>query len=214
MALLTSGWVLAQKVRNAARVVAAIVALAGGLNLHASAPPPTLGEYDIKAVFLLNFARFIEWPAAESATSLPIVIGVLGNDPFGDRLEKAVKGETVNNRPVAVKRITSAENAGGCAALFICRSERPRIAEILQRLDGQAILTVSDIPEFAQAGGMVGLVSDKGRIRLQINVDVAKAAKLVISSKLLRPAQIVSTRKTSRFHLPPHPAVLARLTRR
>jgi hypothetical protein len=214
MALLSKRWIFADNLAKSARVLAAVVALTCTVGAQAASQPPSLSEYDIKAVFLLNFARFIEWPATEGAGSGPIVIGVLGSDPFGHLLDNVVKGEKVNNRPVVVKRITNPEDAVGCAALFISRSERPRIAQILQRLTGHAILTVSDIPEFAEAGGMVGLVSDKGKIRLQINVDVAKAAKLEISSKLLRPAQIVSTRKTSRFGLPRHAAEPAQVTRR
>lgn len=160
-----------------------------------------LTEYDIKAVFLLNFTRFIEWPAAgEAAPGQPLVIGVIGDDPFGGRLDEAVRSEKVNNRALTVKRIVHLDQARQCVAVFIARSEKQRLGEILNHLQGEPVLTVSDIPEFAEAGGMVGLVSDQGRIRLHINVEVAKAARLAISSKLLRPAQIVSTRKTTQFN--------------
>ncbi|HTO04682.1 MAG TPA: YfiR family protein [Opitutus sp.] len=174
------------------------------------AAPTTSTEYDIKAVFLLNFTRFIEWPDAGAAgENKPIVIGVLGDDPFGQGLDHAVRGERVNNRPIVVKRIARLDGPVNCAALFISRSERHRIGEILERLKGQPVLTVSDIPQFAESGGMVGLVSEGGKIRLRINVEVAKAANLAISSKLLRPAQIVSTKKSSRFSLPMHRMIIA-----
>jgi hypothetical protein len=172
-----------------------------------------LTEYDIKAVFLLNFTRFIEWPAAgEAAPGQPLVIGVMGDDPFGRRLDEAVRGEKVNNRLLTVKRINNLQQARECAAVFIARSEKHRVAEILRGLRGAPVLTVSDIPEFAEAGGMVGLVSDQGKIRLHINVEVAKAAQLAISSKLLRPAQIVSTRKTTQFNRPFDLGLLAKKT--
>lgn len=169
------------------------------VTLAQAAQQPT--EYDIKAVFLLNFTRFVEWPApGKPAESQPLVIGVIGDDPFGRRLDEAIQGEKVQSRALTVKRITNADQARECAAVFISRSEKNRLREILERLEGLPILTVSDIPEFAEAGGMVGLVSDKGKIRLHINVEVAKESKLSISSKLLRPAQIVSTRKTTQFN--------------
>jgi hypothetical protein len=183
------------------------------LSLFASrvqAAPTATTEYDIKAVFLLNFTRFIEWPVSDGvADNQPIVIGVLGDDPFGQGLDQAVRGERVNNRPLVVKRMTRLDDPVNCAAVFISRSERHRVGEILERLKGKPVLTVSDIPQFAEAGGMVGLVSEGGKIRLRINVEVAKAANLAISSKLLRPAQIVSTKKSSRFSLPKNRLLIA-----
>lgn len=184
----------------------AVVLFASVTGMPAASAQST--EYDIKAVFLLNFTRFIEWPATEGTTAnQPIVIGVLGDDPFGYKLDQAVRGEKVNNRPLVVKRIARLNGSVDCAALFISQSEKHRVGEILNRLNGQPVLTVSDIPQFAEAGGMVGLVSEEGKIRLRINVEVAKAANLAISSKLLRPAQIVSTKKSSRFSLPRHTLV-------
>lgn len=164
----------------------------------------TPGEYDIKAVFLFNFTRFVEWPAAQGEDAdKPLIIAVLGDDPFGVRLDEAVRGETAGGRELVLKRIHDLDEAGRCDALFIARSEKPQVHKILARLKGRPILTVSDIPDFAAMGGMVELVTDGGKIRLHINVDESKAAQLTISSKLLRPAQIVSTRKTSRH---PHRA--------
>ena len=208
MALLNRGAGVILRFSKTRRTVAfALVALFAG---RLQAAPATPTEYDIKAVFLLNFTRFIEWPASEGADeNRPIVIGVLGDDPFGQGLDQAVRGERVNNRPLVVKRMTRVDGATDCAALFICRSERHRIGEILERLKGQPVLTVSDIPQFAESGGMVGLVSEGGKIRLRINVDAAKAANLAISSKLLRPAQIVSTKKSSRFNFPSHRTLVA-----
>ncbi len=110
-----------------------------------------------------------------------------------------MRGETVNGRPFVVKRLHAIEDASECDALFVARSEEGRVREILKQVDGKAVLTVSDIPDFAENGGIVGLVRDRNKIRLHINVEASKAANLTISSKLLRPALIVSTRKTSLY---------------
>lgn len=209
MALLNRGAGVILRELKTRRIVAFAILWIFAGRVHAAPPAPT--EYDIKAVFLLNFTRFIEWPVSddEVAENQPIVIGVLGDDPFGPGLDQAVRGERVNNRPLVVKRMTRLDGSMNCAALFISRSERHRIGEILERLKGQPVLTVSDIPQFAEAGGMVGLVSEGGKIRLRINVEVAKASSLAISSKLLRPAQIVSTKKSSRFDLPKNRLLIA-----
>lgn len=154
------------------------------------------GEYTVKAVFLLNFTRFIEWP--QPAPSGPLVIGVLGDDPFGRKLDVALQGEKVGARPVVAKRLESLAEIAECDALFISQSEKDRLSRILARCQQRPMLTVSDISNFAEQGGMVEMVTQDTKIRLRINVEAARDARLTISSKLLRPAQIVSTRKTSR----------------
>jgi hypothetical protein len=158
-------------------------------------------EYDIKAVFLFNFTRFVEWPTSGGEPSVkPLVIGVLGDDPFAGRLEDAIRGETTGKRAVTARRLSDVTQAASCDAVFICRSEKSRVEKILRELNGRPVLTVSDIPEFAELGGMVEFVTEKSKVRLHINVDACKAAALTVSSKLLRPAVIVTTRKSSRFH--------------
>jgi hypothetical protein len=170
----------------------------------AAAAPVTGGteEYDIKAVFLFNFTRFVEWPSQVDAQTKPLVIGVLGDDPFAGRLEEAIRGETSGKRAVAARRLSAIDEIGNCDALFICRSEKPHVEKILRELKDRPVLTVSDIPDFAELGGMVELVTEKSKVRLHINVDACKAASLAVSSKLLRPAVIVTTRKSSQFHHP------------
>jgi hypothetical protein len=157
-----------------------------------SAEAATLREYQVKAVFLLNFARFVEWPPeAFAGPQAPLVIGVLGDDPFGDYLDETVRGEKVNDRPFVVQRYHHVEEMDGCHVLFISRSEAGRLDSVLAALKGRSILTVSDMDGFAQNGGMIRLVTENNRIRLRINVDAADAARLTISSKLLRLAKIV-----------------------
>lgn len=148
-------------------------------------------EYQVKAVFLFNFAQFVEWPTnAFSVSNAPLVIGVLGDDPFGSFLDETVRGETVNGHPLVIQRYQQSDEIKDCHILFISRSEAGRFESILAGLKNRAILTVGDVEGFAQRGGMVRFVTDK-KIRLRINLEVAKAAGLTISSKLLRPSEIV-----------------------
>jgi hypothetical protein len=150
-------------------------------------------EYQVKAVFLFNFSRFVEWPstAFPSATA-PFVVGVFGHDPFGADLDDVVKGESVNGRPLVVKRVQTAAEAAACQILFIHQSEDKRLDEVLSALDHRSTLTVSDLPGAAQRGVMIRLVTESGRVRLRINVESARAADLTISSNLLRSAEIVT----------------------
>lgn len=151
-------------------------------------------EYAIKAVFLFNFAQFVEWPAGTFADAkAPIVIGVLGDDPFGGFLDETVRGETVNRRPLLIQRYRRIEEIGACHLLFISTSEAERMEPLLTALRQRSILTVGDHDGFAANGGMIRFLSENNKVRLRINLAAAKSAGLTISSKLLRPAEIVTT---------------------
>lgn len=156
-------------------------------------------EYQVKAVFLFNFAQFVDWPADSfpSATS-PVVIGVLGTDPFDGLLEEAVRGETAHGRPLVIQRYGRASDVGVCHVLFIGPKDEANLAQILRELQGRNILTVGESENFANSGGVIRFLTDKGKIRLRINVDAARDANLRLSSKLLRPAEIVHSRKEDR----------------
>jgi YfiR/HmsC-like len=161
--------------------------------LAQSSPDP---EYQLKAVFLFNFAQFVEWPASAFPNSqTPLVIGILGEDPFGPYLDETVRGESVNDRPLVVRRYRSVEEITVCHILFISRREDRRIKGILDSLRGRSVLTVSDADRFATRGGMIRFVTDHKRIRFRINLEAARAASLTLSSKLLRPAEIVPAGK-------------------
>jgi YfiR/HmsC-like len=148
-------------------------------------------EYDVKAAFLYNFITFTEWPAdAFSEPGSPYVIGVLGDDPFGPVLDEMVNGEKINMRPLVVRRFKRIEDMHRCHILFICASEAYHLPEILRRLKGQPVLTVSDLSGFAETGGDIGFVS-ASRIKLFINPAALRSANLAVSSKLLRLAQLV-----------------------
>lgn len=162
---------------------------------HVTAAPPAdqkLQEYDVKAAFLYNFASFIEWPAgAFTRPDSPFVIGVLGNDPFGTILDELVKGEQVGSHPLILHRFNRIEDMNRCHILFISASETRRTREILRKLKGQPVLTVADIPGFAEGGGMIGFTADT-RISLMMNQSALRAANLGVSAKLLRLAHLVT----------------------
>jgi YfiR/HmsC-like len=150
-------------------------------------------EAQVKAVFLFNFAQFVDWPPeAVPDSQAPLVIGILGADPFGDFLDATVRGERRGARPFAVQRYQRVEDITRCDILFINRSAGDAPEEILARLKNRPILTVSDADRFAERGGMIRFVTDRGRIRLQINPVSAEAAHLTISSKLLRVAEVIT----------------------
>jgi len=179
--------------RVAALWVILAVGLLGSVLGSTAQPAPSL-EYQIKAVFLFNFAQFVEWPSrAFPDRESPLVIGVLGEDPFGAFLDDTVRGERVDNRPLIVKRYRRVEEIQTCHVLFISQSEALRLDQILSNLKGREILTVGDVESFARRGGMIRFVAEAKKTRLLINVEAANAANLTISSKLLRPAEIVST---------------------
>jgi hypothetical protein len=149
-------------------------------------------EYQVKAVFLFNFTQFVEWPPRTFPTpEMPFVIGILGKDPFGSQLDEVVRGETVDKRPLIVERYRNVDEIRNCNILFIGRSEAGDLPQILAALKGRSILTVTDADESRKTGVMIQLVTENNRIRLRIDVGAAKAGNLTISSKLLRPAEIV-----------------------
>lgn len=173
-----------------ARIRATAVALviaAGLLGGRPALAAPTAPQ--VEAVFLFYFSQFVDWPAdAFAGQSSPIVIGVLGDDPFDGALDQAVAGERVNGRPIVVRRLKSLADATGCHILYISSSEAAQLPQILSSLKGRNVLTVSDLDDFVQSGGMIRFVLIDQRVRLRINAQAAQAAGLKLSSKLLRVA--------------------------
>ena len=151
-------------------------------------------EYQVKAVFLFNFTHFVEWPAdAFAGPQAPFVIGVLGRDPFGSALDEAVRGETVNGRPLVIQRYSGIADLKPCQILFIDRSIDGEIEKALASIGHQRTLTVSDLDSATSHAVIIRFLNENQKIRLQINVDSARNAGLTISSKLLRPAQVIGT---------------------
>ncbi|MGA9335453.1 MAG: YfiR family protein [Rudaea sp.] len=149
-------------------------------------------DYQIKAVFLFNFTEFVEWPSdAFADAQKPLVIGVLGDDPFDGYLDATIRGEKVGNRPLLVRRYRRVEDVDACQVLFISRSEIDRLEPIIDSLKHRSILTVSDVDGFTQHGGMIRFVTRRNHVRLQINLAATQAAGLTLSSKLLQVAEVM-----------------------
>lgn len=164
--------------------------------VDAAEPSAPSNEYQIKAVFLFQFAQFAEWPAsAFPDATMPFVIGVVGEDPFGPYLDELVQGEKIGSRPIVIRRFHEPSETDRCHILFVSRSEAARLGPILAHVDHRSVLTISDVDTFTRAGGIVRFVMEAGKVRLRINVEAAKAAGLTISSKILRPATIVTAGK-------------------
>jgi len=152
-------------------------------------------EYQLKAVFLFNFAQFVEWPAsAFESPEAPLLVCVLGNDPFGQELDSVMEGETINDRSIDVRRYSSADEASECHVLFIGQRSRAELRRTLERLQGKPILTVGETADFASTGGVIRFFMEGNRVRLEINPRAADAAQLRLSSKLLRSSQILAHR--------------------
>jgi hypothetical protein len=152
----------------------------------------SLTEYQVKSLFLVNFAKYVEWPsAAFAATNTPIVIGVIGEGKFGDELAKTVEGKSVGGRPLLIRQIPTPEDLDKCHILFIGSSEKTGLVEILSRIKTKPVLTVGETDHFMEQGGVINFVKKEGKIRLEINLDAARQAKLQISPKLSNVADVV-----------------------
>lgn len=170
-----------------------LMAASGGLARADGAP-----EYQVKAAFLYNFAKFVDWPAtAFSGESSPFIIGVLGDDPFGDTLDKTVEGKAIGDRKIMVRRFKQAADIKDCHILYVSRSEKKQFDKICERLDKTNTLTVGDTEQFVQRGGMINFVIEEKKVRLEINPDAADRAGLKVSSKLLQLARIVKAPRRS-----------------
>jgi hypothetical protein len=160
------------------------------------AQTPAANEFQIEAVFLFNFTQFVIWPSTAFADANdPFVICVLGEDRFGAYLDDTIRGEKVAERSMVVKRYRRVEDIDVCHILYISKSEATKIREVLARLQGRSVLSVSDADRFGRDGGMIRFVVEHNHVRLRINLQAAKAAGLTISSKLLRVVDIVETGK-------------------
>ena len=176
------------KISARVRLLTELVALLCGLPL---AQADNGSEYRLKAAFLYNFAKYVEWPpGAFASTGSPLLICIAGDNPFGNALA-ALSGKTVESHPVEVRHIPAATSLEHCHIVFVGRAEQGRFKALLAKLNRLPILTVSDINDFAQAGGMIGLVEAEQGIRFAINLAVARQANLKLSSQLLKLATIV-----------------------
>jgi hypothetical protein len=149
-------------------------------------------EYQVKAAYLFNFAKFVEWPAGAFRTpNSPLVICVLGSNPFGSELEGSIAGKTVGGRRLEITHLPRGLDASACQIVFIPSSEKGQVREILQRLTGTNALTVADTSGFIDDGGMINFVWEGDRVRFEANVDAAEHAHLRLSARLLTVAKLV-----------------------
>lgn len=146
-------------------------------------------EYRIKAAYLLNFAKFVSWPhEAFAKPDSPIVIGILGKDPFGAEIDRTVSGKTIELRPLSVKRLSETDALDGCHILFMADSERRRLSQIIENARRLPILTVGEMEDFTEMGGMIRFIKHENKIRFEIDLEPVTKSGLKISSKALQVA--------------------------
>ncbi len=162
-----------------------------GVMWRARAAETGIEEYQVKAAFLFNFAKFVEWPAqAFQSADSPIAICVLGPNPFGSSLDQAVEGKVVGNRKFVVRDVRDAQQANDCHILFVSAAAWTRSQVRLGDIKQCCVLTVGEEDSFIAGGGMIDLKLENARVRVEINPDAAERARLRISSKLLSLAEI------------------------
>jgi len=173
----------------AAGLMCAALAIPSGAQ---SADTSDTSEYLIKAGFTYNFAKLMDWPAnAFPQANSPIVIGVMGADPFGGTLDQVLQGKQANGREFVVKHLKWGMDYKDCDILFVSSSESIHVDEILKSVHGLPVLTIGEMPGFAQRGGIINFILEDNKVRFEVNVDAAKTANINISSRLLSLAKIV-----------------------
>jgi hypothetical protein len=168
------------------RLVALLLLL---LAVESSFAAPSATPEQVQAAFLCSFVEFVDWPPG--AADSPVTIGILGDDPFRKLVEETARVRPLQTKSIVVKRVTGVEEALLCQMVYIGGSERKNLDAILRSLSAASILTVSDIQEFAQRGGMIGFTIEENRVRFAINVEAAERANVRVSSRLLKLAKIV-----------------------
>jgi hypothetical protein len=170
-----------------------IVAISLCLLNQADCGAQSATEYQVKAAYLFNFLKFVEWPEAPPReVQTKWVIGVIGTSPVGDESLKLAESKNVLGRELEVKTFKPTENLRGCNILFVSDSEKKRLPAILASLRGSSVMTVADMDHFIDVGGMVQFVVENERIRISIDVGATGRARLKISSKLLALARAVT----------------------
>lgn len=184
--------------RRALYIAAAglLAILSAGLSQRSVGASQASLEYEVKAAFLYNFAKFVGWPdTAFDAADAPIVFCVMGRDPFDGRLERVVTDRTANGRRIEVRSMSAAASGSGCHLAFFNESQTVDVARIVQISAGAGpgapVLTVGESERFAESGGMIRLLVEEGRVRFDINAAIAERAGLKLSSQLLKLARRV-----------------------
>ena len=160
--------------------------------LFIASAQPSATEYQVKAAYLLDFGKFVTWPAAAAPkNSEAFSICVLGDDPFGPILDNTVRGEKINGKPVTARRVRTIQQATGCHVLFVSDSGERLSRKTISALNKSGMLTVSDAHGFWENGGIIQFVYSGNRIRFEVNLDAAREAGITLSSELLKVARAV-----------------------
>lgn len=173
--------------------LAALLIWGGALPIHSIRAQESPTEYQVKAAYLFNFLKFVEWPGDPLAsTHGHWVIGIVGENPFGDVLSQIIIGKSVQGHELEVRQFRLGEDLHGCHVLFIGASEKKRLPLMLAALGGASVLTVADMDHFIESGGMIQFVMEEKRVRFAIDVSASSRARLKVSSKLLSLALAVT----------------------
>jgi hypothetical protein len=157
---------------------------------NAASAEPVLTEYEVKAAYVFNFAKFVDWPStAFSAKNSPIIIGIIGNDEFGTLLGNIVKAKTIQEHTIAVRQLKWPSDLSACHIVFIGASEQKQVKQITDSLQDRPVLTITEAEEGVQSKGIMNLLVEGGKVQFEIDVASAEKAHLQISSKLLRLAR-------------------------
>lgn len=166
-------------------ILALAVMVLSNFGRSAARDTSEIPEYELKAAFIYNFAKFITWPAGSFTDSAsPIILAVLGDDPFGPRLPETLASKSVNGHPIHIVYVSSGTVVPMCHILFIANSENDRLVPALERVAGRPVLTVGDSPRFADQGGMINLFLDGKAVRFEINANATESGGFKVSSKL------------------------------
>lgn len=143
-------------------------------------------EHQVKAAFLYNFTKFVEWPTGRLGDADPIVIGVFGRNPVGDELQDVVRERKVNGHDILVREVRAVSDAKAVHALYMAADEDEHLRDVLPGIRGAGVLTVGETARFAEQGGMITFVREGDKLRFQINAESAELSGLKIGSQLLR----------------------------
>jgi hypothetical protein len=170
-------------------IIAALLGAPGG-RVRGAQPPPS--EYKVKAELLRRFLDYVDWPDGTFPDpDAPVVVGVLGGDPFGTALDEAFHDQRTHNRPVLVRRSKVIDDLKRCQVLFVCRSERNRLSEILAGVEDLPVVTVSDINGFCRRGGILNFYIEDDKVRFAANAAAAQQKGIKLGSELLKRARLI-----------------------
>ncbi|MEW6267815.1 MAG: YfiR family protein [Thermodesulfobacteriota bacterium] len=175
-------------------VLTGLLVLLGACSEAALGAPPQAAEEELKAAFLFNFAKYVEWPADIVAERPSIDLCVLGDDLLHDALQQTLRGKVVRDKPIGIRRLASAQGAAGCHVLFVAGAHHDDMPGIVALVQRHHVLLVGEGPEFLAHGGAIAFGVEDNRLRFDVDADAASSAGLKLSSQLLKVARHVSRR--------------------